>query len=225
MRENWLAALPALKNRAKLSRRAATDFCTGKLTEGQVSPVSPAYLFYLPPVNQWEILSVKSGYCIAIIFIILYIIMMITSIYERKEHFLNLLAETGSVMTSAKRAGLSKQLVYHYRKCDPEFAADWDDILSDRNGEDHRQRPRRTILTEPVKATRSLFIIACERALQESGMNREEAAGQLSSLLSDLWNLLERKALRLPAPREQAKSGATAQNEDCVTSTAVACAE
>lgn len=151
--------------------------------------------------------------------------MMNTSVYERKEHFLNLLAETGSIMTSAKRAGLSKQLVYHYRKSDPEFAADWDDILADRDAGLQQPRPRRTILTEPVRATRSLFIIACERALQESGMNREEAAGQLSSLLSDLWNLLERKALRLPAPREQAKSGATAQTEVRATSTAAACAE
>ncbi|HXG68724.1 MAG TPA: hypothetical protein VNO70_26745 [Blastocatellia bacterium] len=56
------------------------------------------------------------------------------------------------------------------------------------------------LLTPEVVLTRAEFIAAVERALSESGLDRDAACACLSGLLCDLWNLLEHRARQLPPP-------------------------
>jgi len=48
---------------------------------------------------------------------------------EKRNTFLRLLAETGSVTESAAGSGLSRTTLYDYRAADPEFAAEWEKSL------------------------------------------------------------------------------------------------
>jgi hypothetical protein len=57
----------------------------------------------------------------------------------------------------------------------------------------------RTILTSDVASARDRFVDELERALKTNGLDRERAAQQLSSLISSVWNQLEREAMKLPA--------------------------
>lgn len=43
--------------------------------------------------------------------------------------FLNELAQTGSVVTAAKKAGRARATVYEYRHAEPDFAAAWDEAV------------------------------------------------------------------------------------------------
>jgi hypothetical protein len=61
----------------------------------------------------------------------------------RQGHFLNALADTGSVTAAVAVAGTSRRRVYQLRKSDPEFAAAWDEseeIAADRLEDEARRR-------------------------------------------------------------------------------------
>ncbi|HXG65237.1 MAG TPA: hypothetical protein VNO70_09020 [Blastocatellia bacterium] len=61
------------------------------------------------------------------------------------------------------------------------------------------------LLTDEVVISRAQFISAVEQAMD--GMERDYATARLSALLSDLWNLLERKAHRLPRRQNHHATG------------------
>lgn len=61
------------------------------------------------------------------------------------------------------------------------------------------QKP--SLLTDEVMTAKVAFIAAVERAIKTSGMDRDYATARLSAMLSDLWNLLESRARRLPRAR------------------------
>ena len=62
---------------------------------------------------------------------------------ERRERFLQALANTGSVTTAVAVAGTSRTRVYELRKADPAFASAWEEaeeIATDRLEDEARRR-------------------------------------------------------------------------------------
>jgi len=45
---------------------------------------------------------------------------------SKQRNFLSIFAESGNILTSAKRAGVSRQLVYYWRETSPAFAGRFD---------------------------------------------------------------------------------------------------
>jgi hypothetical protein len=55
------------------------------------------------------------------------------------------------------------------------------------------------MLQPEVEQAKAQFIAAVEQAIRKCGLDRDFTSARLSSMMSTLWNELERAALRQPA--------------------------